>query len=77
MEDEDLPFHEALCVLVADIGYSAVSFLGDVVGYKNLITVTRFRSDRVFYYQPEPTEGKSGAGHPRLNIDQIIDLLFC
>jgi len=65
MEDEDLPFHEALCVLVADIGYSAVSFLGDVVGYENLITVTRFRSNRVFYYQPEPTDGKSGAGHPR------------
>jgi hypothetical protein len=65
MKDEDLPFHEALSVLVADTGYSAVSFLGEVLAYENLITVTRFRSNRVFYYQPEPTEGKSGAGHPR------------
>jgi hypothetical protein len=65
MKDEDLPFHEALCVLVADIGYSAVTFLGPAVSYENLVTVTRFRSNRVFYHQPEPTEGQSGAGHPR------------
>ncbi len=65
MEDEALPFHEALCVLVADTEYSAVPFLGEVTGHENLVTVTRFRSNRVFYHQPEPTEGKSGAGHPR------------
>jgi hypothetical protein len=65
MEDEELPFYEALSVLVADVGYSAVSFLGEVLTYENLITVTRFRSNRVFYYLPQPTEGQSGAGHPR------------
>lgn len=64
MEDEDLLFHDALCVLVADIGYSAVTFLGPVLSYEKLVTVTRFRSNRVFYHQPEPAEGKSGAGHP-------------
>jgi hypothetical protein len=64
MEDEDLPFHEALSVLVADIGYSAVSFLGEMVAHKHLVTVTRFRNNRVFYHQPEPIEGQLGAGHP-------------
>jgi len=64
MKDEDLPFHEASCVLVADIGYSAATFLGPVLSYENLVTVTRFRSNRVFYRRPEPAEGKSGAGHP-------------
>ena len=63
MEDEDLLFHDALCVLVADIGYSAVTFLGPVLSYDNLVTVTRFRSNRVFYHQPEPAESKPGAGH--------------
>jgi len=64
MEDEGLPFHEALCVLVADIGYSAVTFLGSIVSYENLVTVTRFRSNRVFYHHPEAKKGESGAGHP-------------
>lgn len=64
MKDEDLPFHETLCVLVADTGYSAVTFLGPVLSYENLVTVTRFRSNRVFYHQPESAEGKSGVGHP-------------
>jgi hypothetical protein len=65
MKDEDLPFHKALSVLVADTGYSAVSFLGEVIEYENLLTVTRFRSNRVFYHQPESTKGGSGAGHPK------------
>jgi hypothetical protein len=64
MEDEGLPFHEALCVLVADIGYSAVTFLGSAVSHENLVTVTRFRSNRVFYHRPEAQNSESGAGHP-------------
>ncbi len=65
MEEKDLPFHKALSVLVADSGYSVVSFLGEMIEYKDLLTVTRFRSNRVFYHQPDPKEGKSGPGHPK------------
>ena len=64
MEDETLPFHEELCVHVADSTYSAVLFLGSTGKHKNLVNVVRSRSNRVFYQQPLPVEGKRKAGHP-------------
>jgi PAS domain-containing protein len=63
--DEALPFHEALCVLVADSAHSVAPFLGTVAQYENLITVTRLRGNRVLYRQPLPLEGKPEPGHPR------------
>ena len=49
MEDEALPFHEELCVHVADSTYSAVLFLGSTEKHKNMVNVVRSRSNRVFY----------------------------
>jgi hypothetical protein len=64
MEDETLPFHEALCVHVADSTYSAVLFLGPTEKHKNLVNVVRSRGNRVFYRQPLLVEGKRKPGHP-------------
>jgi hypothetical protein len=43
MEDETLPFHEELCVHVADSTYSAVLFLGSTEKHKNLVNDHRQR----------------------------------
>jgi hypothetical protein len=64
MEDETLPFHEELCVHVADSTYSAVLFLRSTEKHKNLVNVVRSRSNRVFYRQPLPVEGKRKPGRP-------------
>ena len=66
MEDESLPFHDDLCVEVADSDYSAVTYLGPVMKeeHENLVLVARARGNRVFYRQAPPVEGKRGPGHP-------------
>jgi hypothetical protein len=64
MEDETLPFHEELCVHVADSTYSAVLFLGSTENHQNLVNVVRSRSNRVFYRQPLPVVGKRKPGRP-------------
>jgi len=67
MKDETLPFHDKLCVHVADSLYSAVTYLGPVTvqEHKNLVNVVRSRGNRVFYRQAPPVlEGKRGQGHP-------------
>lgn len=65
MEDEMIPLHKELCVHVADSTYSTVPFLRHVVQIENLVDVLRARSNRVFYHQPSPVEGKRPRGHPR------------
>jgi hypothetical protein len=64
MEDETLPFHEELCVHVADSTYSAVLFVGRTEKHKNLVNVVRSRGNRVFYRQPLPVAGKRKPGRP-------------
>jgi len=66
MKDETLPFHDGLCVHVADSVYSAVTYLGPVAveERENLVNVVRSRSNRVFYRQAPPVVGKRGPGHP-------------
>ena len=66
MKDETLPFHDELCVHVADSVYGAVTYLGPVAveRHRNLVNVVRSRSNRVFYRQAPPVEGKRGKGHP-------------
>ena len=64
MEDETLPFHEELCVHVADSAYSAVRFLGATEKHENLVNVVRSRGNRVFYRQPLPVAGKRRPGRP-------------
>ncbi|MDJ0718568.1 MAG: NF041680 family putative transposase [Prochloraceae cyanobacterium] len=55
-----------LSVLVADSVYSQREFIGEQVKEDNLVTITRVRSDRVFYRQfiPDPDRPKK-SGHPR------------
>lgn len=65
MEDERQPFHDELCVHVADSTYSAANFLGRVGKYKHLVNVTRTAENRVFYRQFPPLEGKASPGHPQ------------
>ena len=64
LKDETLPFHEALCLHVADSTYSAVLFLGPTEKHKNLVNVVRSRGNRVFYRQPVPVEGRRKPGRP-------------
>lgn len=66
MGDETLPWHDELCVNVEDSTYSAVTHLGPVTKqeHENLVVVARACSNRVFYRQPPPVEGKRGSGHP-------------
>jgi len=65
LEDETQPFHQALCVHVADSTYSAVNFLGRVGQHRNLVSVTRSAANRVFYRQFIPEPGVKKCGHPR------------
>lgn len=64
MEDETLPFHEELCIHVADSAYSAVLFLGSTEKHKNLVNGVRSRGNRVFYRQPLPVTGNQKRGRP-------------
>jgi hypothetical protein len=64
LDDETLPFHEELWVNVADSDYSAVTYLGGVTAYSNLITIARFAGNRTVYRTPPPAEDAPGKGHP-------------
>ncbi|MDJ0533015.1 MAG: NF041680 family putative transposase [Xenococcaceae cyanobacterium MO_207.B15] len=61
-----------LSVLVADSSYSQREFIGEQVKENNLVTITRVRSDRVFYRQfiPDPDCPKK-SGHPRWYGDKF------
>jgi hypothetical protein len=64
LNDETLPFHQQLCVQVADSEYSAVSYLGEMTEYENLVTIARVRSNRVFYQIPPSSPTSPNRGHP-------------
>lgn len=64
LDDKTLPFHEELCVNVADSDYSAVTFLGKMVTYPNLITIARFAGNRTVYRKAPPSKKPAGKGHP-------------
>lgn len=64
LDDETLPFHEELGVNVADSDYSAVTYLGKVAAYPNLITIARFAGNRTVYRKAPPPEESPGKGHP-------------
>ncbi len=61
-----------LSVLVADSLYSQRNFIGEQVKQNNLVTITRVRSNRVFYRQfiREKTDPKK-SGHPRWYGDKF------
>ena len=59
-------------VLVADSFYSQRDFIGEQVKQKNLITLTRIRSNRVFYRQFIRKENQAiTSGHPRWYGDKF------
>ncbi|MDE5083042.1 MAG: transposase [Trichodesmium sp. St18_bin1] len=61
-----------LSVLVADSLYSQRDFIGEQVQHKNFITVTRVRSNRVFYRQfIREQSQKNNSGHPRWYGDKF------
>jgi hypothetical protein len=62
-EDETQPFHDALCVHVADSAYSGVEFLGRTASHKNWVSVSRAAQNRVFYRQAV-TQESAPPGHP-------------
>ncbi len=63
---------EQLSVLVADSLYSQRGFIGEQVKQKNLVTITRVRSNRVFYRQFIPqTTAAQKSGHPRWYGDKF------
>jgi hypothetical protein len=64
LSDESLPFHGKLCVEVADSSYSKPAYLCANRQHKNLITMVRSRSNRVYHRPPDPEEASDSAGHP-------------
>ena len=60
-----------LSVLVADSVYSQRDFIGEQVKEKNLVTITRVRSNRVFYRQFIDNNTTKRAGHPRWYGDRF------
>jgi len=65
MWDSSLPWHEKLCVLVADSVYSQRSFVFEQSKHKNLVVIARVRSNRVFYQSPPVTESNKKRGCPK------------
>jgi len=63
MEDKGLPFHDQLCVEAVDSGYSKPAYLCANRDKANLITITRARSNRIFYRQPK-LANSGERGHP-------------
>jgi hypothetical protein len=70
-ESSEMP-DEKLSVLVADCDYSQRGFIGEQVQQENLVTITRVRSNRVFY-RPFISENpqKKRVGHPRWYGDKF------
>jgi len=64
LNDQTLPFHQQLCVQVADSEYSVVYYLGEMIKHENLVTIARVRSNRVFHEMPPPCPASPGRGHP-------------
>jgi hypothetical protein len=65
MCDSSLPWHEKLCVLVADTAYSQRSFLFEQSKHKNVVVVARCRSNRIFYQSPAVEELNKKRGCPK------------
>jgi DDE superfamily endonuclease len=61
----NLPWTDKLCVLVVDSAYGNHKFLMPLQEHKNLVTIARSRSNRVFYQCPPSSESPPGKGHPR------------
>jgi hypothetical protein len=63
--DPALPFHDELCVEVADSKYSKPAYLHAHRKHANLVTIVRVAGNRTFYRQAQADAQQTGAGHPR------------
>lgn len=69
---EQLPWFNQLCVAVADSQYTQRNFIAQQVKLDNLVTVTRVRSNRVFYCQPAShNQHHHRRGHPMVVWSKI------
>src|SRR5215207_6154767 len=64
LQDRALPFHDQLCVEVADSKYSKPAYLHAHRRHANLVTIVRVASNRTFYRPPEGANERVGTGHP-------------
>ena len=66
LNDPQMPFHGQLCASARDASYSKPVCLVAERQHENLVSITRVRSNRVFYhtYEPPP-EAEPHPGHPR------------
>ncbi len=72
LNDSSVPWKDKLSVLVVDSLYSQRNFLGEQVQEDNLVTITRVRSNRVFYRQFIPSAPSAPSpGHPRWYGDKF------
>jgi len=62
--DTALPFHDELCVEVADSKYSKPAYLHAHRRHANLVTIVRVAGNRTFYRLPQADEQQTGTGHP-------------
>jgi len=65
LRDTTLPFHDQLCVEVADSKYSKPAYLHAHRQHANLVTIVRVASNRTFYRQIQDHHLPSAAGHPQ------------
>jgi len=66
------PWKDKLAVVVVDSLYSQRGFLGEQVQSEHLVTISRVRSNRVFYRQFSPSEERAKpCGHPRWYGDKF------
>lgn len=63
MENQHLPFADALCLQVGDGAYSTIHYLHANKHHENLVTAARLRSNRKLYFQPQEVSDL-GKGHP-------------
>ncbi len=64
LEEQTLPFHDQLCVEVADSKYSKPAYLHAHRKHTNLVTIVRVAANRTFYRPPEGASEPAAAGHP-------------
>ena len=65
LEDDQLPFGEALCAEAVDSAYSKPAYLSVNRDQENFVTIARARGTRTFYHEPVlEAETKPQKGHP-------------
>lgn len=65
VSDSSMPWYQQKCVVVADANYSHRGFLYPLRNQPNLCIISRCRSNRVFYHQPQVSLSPK-RGRPRL-----------